>query len=133
MLPSGPSAGIGGSAMGRHGCGAAITGRDDAADDGPATKIAQSRLRNRKYLVRTRSNAPILNQLSIFNTLDGRLGGLCGGGESAGMSSFFGEVGRDQGGTARPKRGLERRFSLVEVGGAEGAAEGTGGGGIRGS
>lgn len=49
------------------------------------------------------------------------------------MSSFLGEVGRDQGGTARPKSGLERRFSLVEVGCAEEAAAGTGGGGMRGS
>ena len=119
--------------MGRHGCGAAITGRDDAADDGPATKIIQNWFRDRKYLVRTRPNAPILNQLSIFDTLDGRFGGLCRGGGSVGMSSFFGEVGRDQGGTERPKSGLERRFSLVEVGSAEGATEGTGGGGMRGS
>lgn len=97
--------------MGRRGCGAAISGRDEAAAD----------------------DEPILNQLSIFDTLDGRLGGLCGGRERVGMSSFLGEVGRDQGGTARPKSGLERRFSLVEVGCAEGAATGIGGGGMRGS
>ena len=120
--------------MGRRGCGAAISGRDEAvADDGPATKIAQSRLRDQKYLVRTRFNSPILNQLSIFDTLDGRVGGLCGGWERVGMSSFLGEIGRDQGGTARPKSGLERRFSLVEVGCADAAATGTGGGGMRGS
>lgn len=48
MLASGPSSGIGGGAMGRRGCGAAIGGRDDAATDGgPATKIAQSRLRDK--------------------------------------------------------------------------------------
>jgi hypothetical protein len=48
MPASGPFAGIGGSAMGRRGCGAAIGGRDDAAtDDGPATNIAQSRLRDK--------------------------------------------------------------------------------------
>lgn len=115
MLPSGPSAGIGGITMGRRGCGAAISGRDEvAADDGPATNIEQGRFRDQKHLAKF--NSPILNQLSIFDTLDGRLGGLCGGGERAGMSSFLGEVGRDQGGTARPKSGLERRFSLVEVG-----------------
>jgi hypothetical protein len=65
--------------------------------------------------------------------LDGRLRGLCGGEQRAGASSFFGDVGRDQGATGRPKSGLERRFSLAEVGCANEAEAGIGGGGMRGS
>jgi hypothetical protein len=81
--------------------------------------------------MRTRSNAPILNQFSIFDTLDGRLGGLCGREEKTGISSFFGVVGRDQGATGMPKSCLERRFSLAEGGCANDAEAGFGGGGMR--
>lgn len=84
-----------------------------------------------KLRLRTRFNIPNLNQPSIFDTLDERLGGLCGG--EAGSSSFFGDVGRDQGATGRLKSGLERRFSLAEVGCANEAEAGIGGGGMRGS
>ena len=84
-----------------------------------------------KLRLRTRSNAPNLNQLSNFDTLDGRLGGLCGGEDRAGTSSFFGDVGRDQGATGMPKSGLERRFSLAEVGCTKEAGAGSGGGGMR--
>jgi hypothetical protein len=80
-----------------------------------------------------RSNVPNLNQPSIFDTFDGRLGGLCGGEDRAATSSFFGDVGRDQGATGRLKSGLERRFSLTEVGCANEAEAGIGGGGMRGS
>ena len=75
-------------------------------------------------------SAPILSQFSIFDTPDGRLRGLCGGDET---SSFFGIIGRDQGAMGRPKSGLDRRFSLTEVGCASKAETGTGGGGMRGS
>lgn len=124
-----------GGAIGRRDCGAAIGGRDDeaAADVGPAKKWYESAREPDKLRLRTRSNVPNLNQTSIFDTLDGRLGGLCGGEERAGTSSFFGDVGRDQGATGRLKSGLERRFSLAEVGCANEAEAGIGGGGMRGS
>jgi hypothetical protein len=78
-------------------------------------------------------NAPILNKFSTFDTLEGWLGGLCGGDGKVETSSFFGLVERDQGAMGRPKNGLDRRFSLVEVGCADRAGAGTGGGGMRGS
>jgi hypothetical protein len=78
-------------------------------------------------------NTPILNIFSIFDTPEGRLEGLCGGDGRVETSSFFGFVGRDQGAMGRPKSGLDRRFSLVEVGCANRAETGTGGGGMRGS
>jgi hypothetical protein len=75
-------------------------------------------------------DAPNLNQLSNFDVLDGRLGGLWGEGRRGGHSSF---LGVDQGAIGRPKSGLERRFSLVWVGCGPDAKSGTGGGGMRGS
>ena len=78
-------------------------------------------------------NAPILNKLSIFDAPEGRLGGLCGGDGRVELSSFFGPVERDHGAMERPKSGLDRRFSLVEVGCANRAEAGTEGGGMRGS
>jgi hypothetical protein len=77
------------------------------------------------------NDAPNLNQLSIFDALDGRV--LWEEGGRAGRSSFLGDVGRDQCATGRPKSGLERRFSLVWVTCGADAEAGTGGGGMRGS
>lgn len=60
-------------------------------------------------------NTPILNKFSIFDTPEGRLGGLCGGNGRVETCSFFGLVKGDQGAMGRPKSSLDRRFSLVEV------------------
>lgn len=81
----------------------------------------------------TANGGPILNKFSIFDTPEGRLGGLCGGDGRVETCSFFGLVERDQGAKGRPKSCLDRRFSLVGVGCANGAEAGTGGGGMRGS
>jgi hypothetical protein len=104
-------------------------GRDKevVVGDGPTNQKYQGM--GREIGLTSNAGAPILNQLSIFDTLRG----LCGGDETADLSPFFGEVGRDQGGTERPKNGFERRFSLVAVGCANEVEAGTGGGGMRGS
>ena len=81
-------------------------------------------------------NAPILNKFSTFNTLEGRLGGFCGeigGVETCSFSGLVVLIERDQGAMGRPKGGVDRRFSLVEVGCAKRAEAGTGGRGMRGS
>ncbi len=76
------------------------------------------------------NDGPSLNQFSNFETLEGRLRGLCGG-DGSGTWSSFGVVGRDQGAAGRPKSGFERRFSLVEVGWGTVVEPGIGGGCMR--
>jgi hypothetical protein len=122
-----------GDVIGRLGWQSAVGGRDDedTANGGPGKNSAR-KCQKLKNLI-SKLNAPILNKLSIFDTPEGRLGGLCGGDGRVETCSFFGLVERDQGANGRPKSGLDRRFSLVEVGCANGAEAGTGGGGMRGS
>ena len=123
-----------GDVIGRLGWRSAVGGRDDedTVNGGPG-KIHRVNFRNRKTEVIPKLNAPILNKFSIFDTPEGRLGGLCGGDGRVEICSFFGLVERDQGAMGRPKSGLDRRFSLVEVGCDNRAEAGTGGGGMRGS